>query len=76
MINIINKIFKSRYRKNFYLLDFENLNKKTNIFKIFDLVSNFSDNSEIRYVGGITRKIINKENIDDIDLKLLITLLK
>ena len=68
MINIINKIFKGRDRKNYYFLDFENLNKKTNIFKIFNLVSNFSDNSEIRYVGGITRKIINKENIDDIDL--------
>ena len=68
MINIISKIFKYKDSKNNYFLDFENLNRKTNIEKIFKIISNFSETSEIRYVGGSIRKIINKEKVDDIDL--------
>jgi len=73
MINIFNKLFKNKGNKNYYFLDFENLNKKTNIDKIFNSFSNFSETSEIRYVGGIIRKIINKEKIDDIDLATNVT---
>ena len=68
MINILSKIFKYKDSKNNYFLDFENLNRKTNIEKIFKIISNFSETSEIRYVGGSIRKIINKEKVDDIDL--------
>tara|TARA_Y100000590_G_scaffold418251_1_gene518755 strand:- start:441 stop:1715 length:1275 start_codon:yes stop_codon:yes gene_type:complete len=68
MINILSKIFKNKDSKKRYFIDFENLNKKTNIKKIFYLISNFSETSEIRYVGGSIRKIINKEKVDDIDL--------
>ena len=68
MINLFSKIFKNKDGKNHYFLDFKNLNKKTNIEKIFHLISNFSATSEIRYVGGSIRKIINKEHVDDIDL--------
>ena len=68
MINIFSKIFKFKDNKNHYFKDFENINKKTNIEKIFNLISNFSETSEIRYVGGSIRKIINKEVVDDIDL--------
>jgi poly(A) polymerase len=68
MINIFSKIFNNKSVKNCYFIDFENLNKKTNIEKIFHLISNFSETSEIRYVGGSIRKIINKEKVDDIDL--------
>ena len=68
MINIISKIFKYKDSKNNYFLDFENLNRKTNIEKIFKIISNFSETSEIRYVGGSIRKIISKEKVDDIDL--------
>jgi len=73
MINIFNKLFKNKGSKNYYFLDFENLNKKTNIEKIFNSFSNFSETSEIRYVGGIIRKIINKEKVDDIDLATNVT---
>ena len=73
MINIFSKIFNNKDSKNFYFSDFENLNKTTNIEKIFNLFSNFSETSEIRYVGGIIRKIINKEKVDDIDLATNIT---
>ena len=68
MINLLSKIFKNKDSKNSYFEDFKNLNKKTNIEKIFNLISNFSENSEIRYVGGCIRKIINREVVDDIDL--------
>ena len=56
MTNIFSKIFKNKDNKNYYFVDFENLNKKTNIEKIFHLISNFSETSEIRYVGGSIRK--------------------
>ena len=68
MINILSKIFKNKDKKNLYEKDFEDLRKKTNIEKIFDIISNFSEISEIRYVGGSIRRIINNEKVDDIDL--------
>ena len=73
MINLFSKIFKSKHSKNNYSVDFKNLNKKINIEKIFYLISNFSETSEIRYVGGIIRKVINGEVVDDIDLATNIT---
>ena len=73
MINIFSKIFKFKDNKNHYFKDFENINKKTNIEKIFNLISNFSETSEIRYVGGSIRKIINREVVDDIDLATTIS---
>ena len=73
MINLFSKIFKIKDSKNYYFDDFKNLNKKTNIEKIFHLISNFSEISEIRYVGGSIRKIINREVVDDIDLATNIT---
>jgi len=73
MINLFSKIFKSKDSKNYFFKDFENINKNTNIEKIFRLISNFSEKSEIRYVGGSIRKIINKEKVDDIDLATNIT---
>ena len=68
MINILSKIFKYKDNKNQYFFDFQNIKKETKIEKIFNLISSFSENSEIRYVGGCIRKIINKEKVDDIDL--------
>jgi len=36
--------------------------------KIFDAINSFTSESEIRYVGGCIRKIINEEKVDDIDM--------
>ncbi len=44
------------------------LTKKTSANKIFEAINSFTSESEIRYVGGCIRKIINKEKVDDIDL--------
>ncbi len=48
--------------------DLKALTIKTPANKIFQSINSYSELSEIRYVGGCVRKIINKEKIDDIDL--------
>ena len=68
MNNLINKIFFRSQNLNYINLSFKNIAKKTEIEKIFNAINTFSENSEIRYVGGCIRKILNKEEIDDIDL--------
>ena len=44
------------------------LSSKPSSSKVFDAINSYSSSSEIRYVGGCIRKIINNEKIDDIDL--------
>ena len=44
------------------------LSDKTPAHKIFKAINLYTKESEIRYVGGCIRKIINKEKFDDIDL--------
>ena len=68
MNTLINKIFFRFQNLNYINLSFKNLRKKTEIDKIFNAINSFSENSEIRYVGGCIRKIINNEKVDDIDL--------
>ena len=46
----------------------KDLTKNTPAVKIFDAINSHSSESEIRYVGGCIRKIINGEKVDDIDL--------
>ena len=41
----------------------KDLTKKTSANKIFEAINSFTSESEIRYVGGCIRKIINKETI-------------
>jgi len=68
MNNLLDKIFFRAQNLNYINLGFKNIKKETEIEKIFRAIHAFSANSEIRYVGGCVRKIINKENFDDIDL--------
>ena len=68
MINLLDKIFFRSWNLDYINLGFKNIKKKTKINKIFEAIQSFSDKSEIRYVGGCVRKIINKEKFDDIDL--------
>jgi tRNA nucleotidyltransferase/poly(A) polymerase len=46
----------------------KDLTNNTPALKIFEAINLNSSESEIRYVGGCIRKIINKEKVDDIDL--------
>ena len=68
MNNLLDKIFFRSQNLNYINLGFRNIKKETEIQKIFKAIHSFSVNSEIRYVGGCVRKIINKEKVDDIDL--------
>ena len=68
MNNIFNKIFKINKKLSKIDKLFLQIQRDTNINKIFKSISEYSDESEIRYVGGCVRKIINNEVVDDIDL--------
>ena len=68
MNNLLNKIFFRSQNHNYINLGFKDIKKKTEVGKIFSAFNSFSKNSEIRYVGGCVRKIINREKVDDIDL--------
>jgi tRNA nucleotidyltransferase/poly(A) polymerase len=73
MNNLINKFFFKSQNLNYINLSFKKIREETEIDKIFTAISSFSENSEIRFVGGCVRKIINKENTSDIDLAVNLT---
>jgi tRNA nucleotidyltransferase/poly(A) polymerase len=68
MNNLLDKIFFRSQNLNHINLGFKNIKKETEIDQIFRAIHSFSLDSEIRYIGGCVRKIINKEKFDDIDL--------
>ena len=68
MYNFFKKIFKTNKKITPKDSSFKKIYKSTEISKLFDSISNFNDTSEIRYVGGCVRKILNQEDVDDIDL--------
>jgi poly(A) polymerase len=68
MINFLDKFIKRTNNLNYVVKNIKDLSKKTPIKKIFKSINDFSSNSQIRFVGGCLRKIIRKEEVDDIDL--------
>ena len=73
MKNFLLKFIK---QKNINLntnLKFENLKKKYEIKKIFNIFSNDLNSCQIRFIGGCVRKAFSNENIDDIDLAVDLT---
>jgi poly(A) polymerase len=68
MNNLLNKIFFRSQNLNYINSGFKDIKKNTEVDQIFRAIHSFSKNSEIRYVGGCVRKIINREIVDDIDL--------
>ena len=68
MINFLDKFFFRSNNLDFISQSIKDLTKKTPAFKIFEAINSHSSESEIRYVGGCIRKIINGEKVDDIDL--------
>ena len=67
MKNFLDKIFFRSNNLDFISKAIKDLTKNTTANKIFDAINLYSSESEIRYVGGCIRKIINKEKVDDID---------
>ncbi len=68
MRNVLDKIFFRSNNLDYISQRIKDLSRNTPVSKIFDAINSYSNESEIRYVGGCIRKIINKEKIDDIDL--------
>ena len=68
MKNILTKIFSSKNDLSFKEVSFLEITKTTKVSDLFKVISNYNDLSEIRYVGGCVRKILNNEKFDDIDL--------
>ena len=67
MIDLINKFFSFSKHLDSKPSSFKELKKKKEIKKLFLAIENYSEDSEIRYVGGCVRKILNNEIVDDID---------
>ena len=59
---------KSVEKKNKSVKNIQNINLDTKVYKIFSSIEKYSEKSEVRYVGGCIRKILNFEKVDDIDL--------
>ena len=68
MINILDKLFSRTNNLDNVSIQLKNLSIRTPVSKIFHAINSFSSSSEVRYVGGCIRKIINLEKVDDIDL--------
>ena len=68
MRSFLDNIFSRSNNIDYISKDIISLTKNTPADKIFNVINSFSPESEIRYVGGCIRKIINKEKVDDIDL--------
>ena len=68
MKELLKKIFLSKKISSSKDLKFQELKDKSEVNKIFNAINNYNETSEIRYVGGCVRKILNDEKTDDIDL--------
>ena len=68
MINFINNLFKSKKDTFKDKINFKELVSKKEIQNLFKSFNNYSDEAELRFVGGCVRKIIKDEIVDDIDL--------
>ena len=70
---LFKKIFQNKKISSDKDLKFQDLKNKKGIYKIFGAINNYNETSEIRYVGGCVRKILNDEKTDDIDLATNLT---
>ena len=68
MKSLLDKIFFRSNNLDYISEGIQKLSQKTSANKIFDAINSFTAESEIRYVGGCVRNIINKEKVDDIDM--------
>ena len=68
MISLIKKFLNKEKNSSSFFLKFQKLKEKTKVDKIFKSITDSSENNEVRYVGGCIRKILNKQEVDDIDL--------
>ena len=70
---LLKKIFQNKKISSDKDLKFLDLKNNKGVNKIFGAINNYKETSEIRYVGGCVRKILNDEKTDDIDLATNLT---
>ena len=68
MDKLLDKIFFRSKNLDYISQNIKKITQETSAYKIFQAINNFNETSEVRYVGGCIRKIIKKEQVDDIDL--------
>ena len=68
MRNILDKIFSRSNNLDYISSNIQKITNSTPVKKIFNAINSYSSKSEVRYVGGCLRKVINQEQVDDIDL--------
>ena len=68
MDNFLDKIFFRSRNLDYISQNLKNITYQTPAYKIFEAINSYSENSEVRYVGGCIRKVVKKETVDDIDL--------
>ncbi len=73
MDKLLDKIFFRSRNLNYISQKIKKITQQTSAYKVFDAINNFNETSEVRYVGGCIRKIIKKEEVDDIDLATNLT---
>ena len=82
MRNFLDKIFFRHNNLHYLSQKIKDISINTPVDKIFNVINNYSKESEVRYVGGCIRKILSNEKVDDIDMatnldpKLVCNLLK
>ena len=68
MDKFLDKIFFRSRNLDYISQNLKDITNQTPANKIFEAINNYSESSEVRYVGGCIRKVIKKEVVDDIDL--------
>ena len=68
MDKFLDKIFFRSRNLDYISQNIKKITQDTSTYKVFEAINNFNEISEVRYVGGCIRKIIKKEEVDDIDL--------
>ena len=70
MTSLLNRIFSLSKNLSHKRSSFDNLKNEKSTSILFSAIEDYSAISEIRYVGGCIRKILNNEIIDDIDFAI------
>ena len=68
MDKFLDKIFFRSKNLNYISQNIKDITNQTPANKIFEAINDYSESSEVRYVGGCIRKVINREIVDDLDL--------
>jgi poly(A) polymerase len=61
MDNLLDKFFLDLVNLDYISQNLKDITKQTPAHKIFEALNNYSEDSEVRYVGGCVRRIIKNK---------------